>query len=497
MNPVHEEREALGSAPEPAEFAGRVALVTGAARGIGAATARILAARGARVAVNYHKSAERAEEVVAAIRQRGGEAVAVQGDVTDPDGAAALAAAAKAELGPIDVLVLNAAGLGAHEARIAPVADLAWEDLEHVVSQQLKALFLTTQAVLPDMIARGGGSVVAVGAALARRPAPRFLPLTVAKAGVEAAVRTLALEAGPHGVRVNAVEPNLILTELARFIPEEARRAAAERAALRRNGTPRTSPRSSRSSPRTVPRTSRAAAWSPTAARRSPDRPDPLTAGGASDRSSPGLLRLYLPLCGCWLPVPRPPSASGRPERKEHTVSKTERKVVSRDDVEPVCWFGEEGRFLLRKEDTGGLYSFYQITTRPGSGPPLHVHESADEAFFVNKGTYEFEIGGVTETITEGTVIYGPRGVPHRFLNVGDEPGQLLVIATPGGVENFFIGLSELVSGGGMPDWEKMQQLANDNEMRGFMPQPGARGDVAGPPAGLHGRPGAPAGAQG
>ncbi|MFE3824901.1 SDR family NAD(P)-dependent oxidoreductase [Streptomyces sp. NPDC059092] len=245
MNPVHEERasrtsapETAGQPPEPPEFADRVALVTGAGRGIGAATARILAARGARVAVNYHRSEDRARELVDSIRQRGGEAVAVQGDVTDPDQVTALVTAARAALGPIDVLVLNAAGLGAHEARIAPATNLAWEDLEHVVTQQLKALFLTTHAVLPDMVDRGGGSVVAVGAALARRPAPRFLPLAVAKAGVAAAVRTLALEVGPHGVRINAVEPNLILTELARFIPEEQRRAAAERAALRRNGTP-------------------------------------------------------------------------------------------------------------------------------------------------------------------------------------------------------------------------------------------------------------------
>ncbi|MGI5519958.1 cupin domain-containing protein [Micromonospora sp. CA-259024] len=135
--------------------------------------------------------------------------------------------------------------------------------------------------------------------------------------------------------------------------------------------------------------------------------------------------------------------------------------------MEPVCWFGEEGRFLLRKEDTGGLYSFYQITTAPKSGPPLHVHESSDEAFFVNKGTYEFEVGGVTEVISAGTVIYGPRGVPHRFLNIGDEPGQLLVIATPGGVENFFIGLAELVAGG-KPDWQQMQELASKHNMRGF-----------------------------
>lgn len=178
------------------------------------------------------------------------------------------------------------------------------------------------------------------------------------------------------------------------------------------------------------------------------------------------------------------------------TEAKTERKVVSRDEVEPVCWFGEEGRFLLRKEDTGGLYSFYQITTQPGSGPPLHVHETADEAFFVNKGTYEFEVGGVTETITAGTVIYGPRGVPHRFLNVGDEPGQLLVIATPGGVENFFIGLSELVSGGA-PDWSKMQELAQANQMRGFTPPPGARGDVGGPLAGIRRGAGGPPAAHG
>lgn len=153
-------------------------------------------------------------------------------------------------------------------------------------------------------------------------------------------------------------------------------------------------------------------------------------------------------------------------------MSETQRKVVSRDQVHPYCWLGEEGRFLLRKEDTGGLFSFYQITTRPRSGPPLHVHNAADEAFFVNRGRYEFEVGGVTETVTEGTVVYGPRGVPHRFLNVGDEPGQLLVVATPGGVEDFFIGLSELVARG-KPDWAKMQELAGRNDMRGFQGPPG------------------------
>ncbi|HZF91510.1 SDR family NAD(P)-dependent oxidoreductase [Streptomyces sp.] len=244
MNTAHAESEGEESVPRGevtdtgAEFSGRVALVTGASRGIGAATARLLAARGARVAVNYHRSADRAREVVDSIRRRGGHAVAVRADVTDPRQVRDLVAGVTAELGPLDVLVLNAAGLGAHEARIAPATELEWADLERVVTQQLKALFLTTRAVLPGMTERGDGSIVAVGAALARRPAPRFLPLAVAKAGVEAAVRTLALEAGPAGVRVNAVEPGLILTELAAHIPERQRRAAAERAAVRRNGTP-------------------------------------------------------------------------------------------------------------------------------------------------------------------------------------------------------------------------------------------------------------------
>ncbi|MFE5584805.1 cupin domain-containing protein [Kitasatospora sp. NPDC056531] len=173
-------------------------------------------------------------------------------------------------------------------------------------------------------------------------------------------------------------------------------------------------------------------------------------------------------------------------------MTQTTEKFVNRDEVEPVCWFGEEGRFLLRKEDTGGLYSFYQITTQPGSGPPLHVHETADEAFFINQGRYEFEVGGTKQVVGTGTIVYGPRGVPHRFRNVGDGPGQLLVIATPGGVENFFIGLSELVSAG-QPDWEQLQELANRNRVRGFRPAPGTH-DLAGPPSGVRGAGGPPNG---
>lgn len=220
------------------EFDGKVALVTGAGSGIGAATARLLGARGARVAVNYRSDAGRAEDVAAAIRKDGGQAVALRGDVTRPADVSALLARTAAELGDIDVLVLNAMGLGAHEARIAPVQQLDWADVERIVTQQLKSVFHLAHEVLPAMQARGRGSVVAVGAALARRAAPGFLALAVAKAGVEAAVRTLALEAGPYGVRVNAVHPGLILTELSGMIPAEQRSAAAARAAVRRNGTP-------------------------------------------------------------------------------------------------------------------------------------------------------------------------------------------------------------------------------------------------------------------
>jgi quercetin dioxygenase-like cupin family protein len=161
-------------------------------------------------------------------------------------------------------------------------------------------------------------------------------------------------------------------------------------------------------------------------------------------------------------------------------------KVVVRDDVEVVHWAGERGRFLLRDEDTGGLYTFFEIITPPGGGPPPHVHDTVDEAFYVVEGEYEIRLDGQSYQAPSGTLVYGPRGVAHEFRNVGDGLGKLLCVATPAGVERFFEGLSALFSGG-RPEWGRLVELAAAHKIRGFRPQGGPlaadRTDSPGPEA--------------
>jgi 3-oxoacyl-[acyl-carrier protein] reductase len=223
---------------ETPTFHDAVALVTGASDGIGAATARILAARGASVAVNYHTGQARAEELVESLAHDGARAIAVHADVTDEAQVKAMVARTEAELGPIDVLVLNATGLYGHDIQLQPFLGTDWDYVERIVVRQLKSLFHATSAVLPGMVARERGSIVAVGAALSRTPAAMLFALNMAKAALEAAVKTLAKEVSPQGVRVNGVGPGFILSAATEAAPEVVRVMNAERAAVRRNGLP-------------------------------------------------------------------------------------------------------------------------------------------------------------------------------------------------------------------------------------------------------------------
>lgn len=224
--------------PRPQPFHGKVALVTGASSGIGAATARTLAAGGAAISVNYHRGEAAAKELIESVRADGGRALAVRADVTDGDQVRAMVDQTQAELGPVDVLVLNATGLYAEDVKFTPFTGTSMEVVERTVQRQLYALLNPIDVVLPGMIERGRGAIVAVGAALSRGTSPGFLPLSMAKAGVETAVKVLAQEVGQYGVRVNGVAPGLILTRVADGFPEPVLRANAERAAVRRNGVP-------------------------------------------------------------------------------------------------------------------------------------------------------------------------------------------------------------------------------------------------------------------
>jgi NAD(P)-dependent dehydrogenase (short-subunit alcohol dehydrogenase family) len=181
----------------------RVAVITGASRGIGAATAVVLAEQGFRVVVNYRASASEAEEVVAAVTAAGGEAVAIRADVTEADDVAALVGETEQRWGRVDVLVHNAL----IPFDVTSFADLTWEQLGGKVDRELRAAFLTTKAVVPGMISRDYGRLVYLSTGLSRRPREGMIALGTAKAALDQFVRFIALELAPHGITANLVAP--------------------------------------------------------------------------------------------------------------------------------------------------------------------------------------------------------------------------------------------------------------------------------------------------
>jgi 3-oxoacyl-[acyl-carrier protein] reductase len=212
----------------------KVAVVTGSSRGIGAAIARSLAAHGARVAVNYLADRQRGEEVVADIAAGGGRAILVRADVTVAEETRELVRTAERELGPVDILVNNANMRFA----VAPFADYRWEDFERKLTSELRASFFACQAVIPGMIARRAGCIVNVSSGLSRVPGPGFVAHTSAKSALDGFSKALALELGPHGIRVNVVAPGLTLTDATAHQPPAMQEAIAARTPLRRIAAP-------------------------------------------------------------------------------------------------------------------------------------------------------------------------------------------------------------------------------------------------------------------
>jgi NAD(P)-dependent dehydrogenase (short-subunit alcohol dehydrogenase family) len=182
----------------------RVAMITGASRGIGAATALVLAEQGFRVVVNYRSSTEQADEVVrAAATAAGGEAVAIQADVTAPDDVAAMVDETERRWGRVDVLVHNAL----IPFDVTSFADLTWEQLGGKLDRELHAAFLITKAVVPGMISRSYGRLVYLSTGLSRQPRAGMITLGTAKAALDQFVRYIALELAPHGITANLVAP--------------------------------------------------------------------------------------------------------------------------------------------------------------------------------------------------------------------------------------------------------------------------------------------------
>lgn len=213
---------------------GRVAIVTGSSRGIGASCAKLLAAHGAKVTVNYVQNRAKGEEVVAAITDAGGQAILVQADVTVREQVEAMVNRTESELGPVDILVNNAN----MSFRVEPFVKYRWEDFERKLVNEMKASFYTCQAVIPGMAEQGAGCIVNVSSGLSRVPGPGFVAHSSAKSALDAFSRALALELGPLGIRVNVVAPGLTLTDATANQPKAMHEAVAARTPLRRLAGP-------------------------------------------------------------------------------------------------------------------------------------------------------------------------------------------------------------------------------------------------------------------
>jgi 3-oxoacyl-[acyl-carrier protein] reductase len=211
----------------------KTALVTGGSRGIGRAICNKLASLGARVAVNYHNNEQRANEVVEEITQAAGAAVAIQADVSVESDVQRLVRETEAQLGPVDLLVNNA-GIFDPVDHNATTTEI-WK---RTMAVNLDGPFYTTWAVKDGMIERGFGRIVNITSIAGLRPRPRCIAYATSKAGLIGFTRSVAEALAPHNIRVNAVAPGLIDTEIIADVDEAKKQALIDATPISRLGQP-------------------------------------------------------------------------------------------------------------------------------------------------------------------------------------------------------------------------------------------------------------------
>lgn len=223
------------------DLSGKVALVTGGSRGIGAEIARAFAAAGASVIVNYRQDEAAAEAVARECRAAGGEGAAFRADVTDAQAVAGMAAWIDREFGRLDALVCNAFAPYRFDAdRRTPFATMGWDDYQRQIDGSVRAAFTVCQTMMPLLERHPGASIVTIASDLVARPAVPYHDYVTAKSGLIGFTRALAADLGPAGIRANCVAPGLVWpTDASRDAREELKDAIIAATPLRRLAAPK------------------------------------------------------------------------------------------------------------------------------------------------------------------------------------------------------------------------------------------------------------------
>ena len=215
----------------PRSLAGKVALVTGASRGIGAAAAIRLAQSGAAVVVNYLQNKDAAQKVLDQVTNAGAHGMLFQADVTQKAQVESMVRATSEKLGSVNILVNNAY----FPFRVSSLHEIAWEDFHQAIEHELSAFYYCVQACLPAMKQKQAGRVIVVSTRLAQQPLPRMGAYAAAKSALESMANTMAIELGPLGIAVNVVTPAFTLTDASMIMPEAFRERVKETRPLKKH----------------------------------------------------------------------------------------------------------------------------------------------------------------------------------------------------------------------------------------------------------------------
>ncbi len=220
-------------------FENKTVLITGASRGIGAATAKLFAAHGAKVAINYWSAADSvnptaAQNLLDEIKANGGDAKIYNADITNSMHVSKMVESVVEDFGDVTHLILNAF----IPFQPKPILDYEWDEFSKKISSDIKSNFLLTKAILPSMLKNKFGVIIGVSSGLSRYPGPNFSPYSISKASLNSFIRSIAFEYGSSGIRANTIAPGFTSTDPNQHVSEDEKLSIAKITPLRRTAEP-------------------------------------------------------------------------------------------------------------------------------------------------------------------------------------------------------------------------------------------------------------------